>query len=98
MRYPVFYHFSLLFLIRPNVELVVDDVDAHLQQEALNLVDNINKVFIIHNKLFCRKINLRLMESDKIDHILITLFHFSWKFALQNLKTVLQHFKSLVWN
>ena len=29
---------------RPNVELVVDDVDAHLQQEALNLVDNINKV------------------------------------------------------
>ena len=31
---------------RPNVELVVDDVDAHLQQEALNLVDNINKVII----------------------------------------------------
>ena len=29
---------------RPNIELVVDDVDAHLQQEALNLVDNINKV------------------------------------------------------
>ena len=37
------YHF---IHFRPNVELVVDDVDAHLQQEALNLVDNINKVII----------------------------------------------------
>ena len=37
-------NFNLCF--RPNVELVVDDVDAHLQQEALNLVDNINKVII----------------------------------------------------
>ena len=38
-------NFNLCF--RPNVELVVDDVDAHLQQEALNLVDNINKVIKI---------------------------------------------------
>ena len=35
---------NLDLYFRPNVELVVDDVDAHLQQEALNLVDNINKV------------------------------------------------------
>ena len=44
LTYPCKFRRNLDPYFRPNVELVVDDVDAHLQQEALNLVDNINKV------------------------------------------------------
>ena len=44
LTYPYKSRKNLDPYFRPNVELVVDDVDAHLQQEALNLVDNINKV------------------------------------------------------
>ena len=57
----------IFYIFRPNVELVVDDVDAHLQQEALNLVDNINKV----NEYFA---NETIVEVKIYSTLVITRF------------------------